>query len=141
MNTKRKTTPTLNLAKALRVIADDLSGDGAPIASVALHDAADRLLALEWKRVVMDETLRQIASSGKKGTRDRRNARATLHFLESQMTNDAPPTTCDWKHDSVSGVWNGTCGVAWELTSGTPSANSMRFCPNCGGVLKPEVGL
>lgn len=87
MSTKRKTTPTLNLAKALRVIADDLSGDGAPIASVALNDAADGLVELERKRVVMDETLRQIANSGKKGTRDRRNARATLRFLESLMTN------------------------------------------------------
>lgn len=44
---------------------------------------------VDTKLRVMTETLRQIANSGRNSTRDRRNARATLRFLDS-LTKDTP---------------------------------------------------
>lgn len=44
---------------------------------------------VDTKLRVMTETLRQIANSGRNSTRDRRNARATLRFLDS-LTTETP---------------------------------------------------
>ena len=41
---------------------------------------------------IMTETLQRIATSGRNSTRDRRNARATLRFLDSLMTHT--PNVC-----------------------------------------------
>lgn len=46
--------------------------------------------------------------------------------------------TCEWSEDE-DGVWNGTCGMAWELTNGTPKDNQMLYCPRCGGKLHEEA--
>lgn len=48
-----------------------------------------------------------------------------------------PTKTCEWSHaDDDTDLWEGTCGVAWSLSDGTPEENEMRFCPRCGGKLK-----
>ena len=44
-------------------------------------------------------------------------------------------THCTWTEDE-DGIWNGSCGVAWECTNDTPAANGMQYCPQCG---KPLV--
>ena len=44
-------------------------------------------------------------------------------------------THCTWTEDE-DGIWNGSCGVAWECPSDTPAANAMQYCPQCG---KPLV--
>jgi hypothetical protein len=35
-------------------------------------------------------------------------------------------------HDGDSDLWEGTCGVAWSLSDGTPKENGMGWCPKCG---------
>lgn len=44
---------------------------------------------VDTKLRLMADTLRQIANSGRNSTRDRRNARATLRFIDS-LTEDTP---------------------------------------------------
>lgn len=44
--------------------------------------------------------------------------------------------TCEWTYDDSEDSWNGTCGIKWALTEGTPEENEMRFCPGCGAALK-----
>lgn len=41
---------------------------------------------------------------------------------------------CHWSQDDE-GTWNGTCGVEWYMTEGTPQENEMNYCTNCGAVL------
>ena len=42
---------------------------------------------------------------------------------------------CGW-FTTGDGVWEATCGFAWELTNEEgPIENGMCFCPNCGGEL------
>jgi hypothetical protein len=40
--------------------------------------------------------------------------------------------TCAWKQNEYHGYWEGTCGLAWEFTSGTPESNGLWCCPRCG---------
>lgn len=56
---------------------------------VAVANIQKNIRMVDTKLRVMTETLRQIANSGKNSTRDRRNARATLRFLDSLM-KDTP---------------------------------------------------
>lgn len=53
---------------------------------------------------LMTETLQRIATSGRNSTRDRRNARATLRFLDS-LTKDTPndPSSATQPRGPVSG--------------------------------------
>lgn len=44
-------------------------------------------------------------------------------------------TKCEWKEDS-DGNWDTFCGETFCLEEGTPSENTYKFCPACGGVLK-----
>lgn len=44
--------------------------------------------------------------------------------------------TCEWTYDESEDSWNGTCGIKWVLTEGTPEENEMHFCPGCGAALK-----
>jgi hypothetical protein len=39
---------------------------------------------------------------------------------------------CEWTYDEDEDRWSGTCGVAWSLNDGSPTANKMKFCPECG---------
>lgn len=40
--------------------------------------------------------------------------------------------TCEWKQNVTHGYWEGTCGLAWEFTTGTPETNGFWCCPRCG---------
>lgn len=40
--------------------------------------------------------------------------------------------TCEWKQNESHGHWEGTCGLAWEFTTGTPETNGFWCCPRCG---------
>ena len=40
--------------------------------------------------------------------------------------------TCDWKENETHGYWEGTCGMVWEFTTGTPETNGFLYCPRCG---------
>lgn len=41
---------------------------------------------------------------------------------------------CEWKPSrEAEGVWEGTCGIMWELIEGDLHANGVNFCPECGG--------
>lgn len=48
--------------------------------------------------------------------------------------NPADNPVCKWTEDA-DGVWNGTCGIAWQCENDTPEANGMRCCPKCGRAL------
>ena len=50
----------------------------------------------------------------------------------------APRDTCVWRPSLQVDVdvWEGDCGITWELTTGTPDANGMHYCPRYGGKLK-----
>ncbi len=39
--------------------------------------------------------------------------------------------TCEWC-DDYDGVWQTTCGNAWQFNNGGPINNKMKFCPYCG---------
>ena len=47
---------------------------------------------------------------------------------------------CVWTYDDDSDSWDGTCGVKWILSDGTPKEHDMKFCPRCGAVLKAKEG-
>jgi len=42
---------------------------------------------------------------------------------------------CRWTHDEY-GAYDTECGNKFEVTTGTPEDNKMRFCPYCGHRLK-----
>ena len=42
------------------------------------------------------------------------------------------PDPCTWTWDHDEGCWVTGCGNAWEMTTGTPEDNGVRFCPFCG---------
>jgi len=42
------------------------------------------------------------------------------------------PELCYWDED-VSGIYHGTCGVAWEMSNHDGLiANKILYCPRCG---------
>lgn len=43
--------------------------------------------------------------------------------------------TCVWTEDP-DGVWEGSCGMMWNLESDTPAENGMNYCPRCGAKLE-----
>jgi hypothetical protein len=47
-------------------------------------------------------------------------------------TKQPAAATCDWSESGDGEYWEGSCGVAWTLTDGTPTDNEMHFCPRCG---------
>ena len=42
-----------------------------------------------------------------------------------------PVEACVWT-ESGDGPWEGSCGVVFDLVTGTPAENQMLFCPRCG---------
>lgn len=41
--------------------------------------------------------------------------------------------TCSWKQNECDGIFNGSCGIKWELSNyDTLENNHMNFCPHCG---------
>ena len=46
-------------------------------------------------------------------------------------TNQARAEHCDWT-ESIDGLWEGTCGSAWNFRVGGPVENKVNFCPHCG---------
>ena len=45
---------------------------------------------------------------------------------------------CKWKQDA-DGCWDTDCDHKYEIDSGTPSENEMKFCTFCGKKLKEEL--
>lgn len=43
--------------------------------------------------------------------------------------------TCEWEEDR-DGNWETACGEMFVIIDGTPTENSMRYCPYCGNGLK-----
>jgi len=39
---------------------------------------------------------------------------------------------CTWKRDHYHGMWDGSCGIAWQFESGSVADNGMNYCPKCG---------
>lgn len=47
---------------------------------------------------------------------------------------------CEWKQDdSESNIWQGECGMAFILESGTPDENDMIYCPKCGKLVRTII--
>lgn len=48
--------------------------------------------------------------------------------------------TCVWTRDADEQYghdsWDGTCGVKWCISVGTPAENGMNYCPRCGARLE-----
>jgi hypothetical protein len=48
--------------------------------------------------------------------------------------------TCVWHLDNPDErIYAAVCGDKWYLPEGTPSTNTMRYCPFCGGRLVVEA--
>lgn len=51
-----------------------------------------------------------------------------------------PDGVCTWTpdgwNDGWGNPWMADCGLAWELTEGTPKENDMLYCPACGRRIK-----
>ena len=39
---------------------------------------------------------------------------------------------CKWKYDDYLDTWDTQCGESFMLNVGTPTDNSMNYCPYCG---------
>ena len=40
---------------------------------------------------------------------------------------------CTWRMtDEYIGLWEGTCGAAWQFTNDGPQENNVNYCPQCG---------
>lgn len=49
------------------------------------------------------------------------------------MNIETTNKNCGWsRSDPDADLWEGSCGVSWCLTEGTPTENEVKFCPNCG---------
>lgn len=44
-------------------------------------------------------------------------------------------TKCEWT-ENEDGCWDAACGFKFEVIDGTPTENSMLYCPYCGKSLK-----
>lgn len=57
--------------------------------------------------------------------------RVSLAAVEKKV-KETPTSTCKWTVDD-DGVWHPGCGAnPYDLLTGTPSENSMRYCHFCG---------
>lgn len=44
---------------------------------------------------------------------------------------------CKWQEsDDETNCWDSDCGELFQLNTGTPTDNNMRFCCYCGGALE-----
>ena len=64
---------------------------------------------------------------------------AVLTVIRAALTDRRVP--CVWTEDADTESWDGTCGVKWCLTDGSPFENGMHYCPRCGAPLKQEQDL
>ena len=72
-----------------------------------------------------------------------RNQRALLAFAHATLAQATAHglvpilRTCVWSRgDDDTDKWEGSCGVAWSLSEGTPADNGMNYCPRCGAKLE-----
>lgn len=43
---------------------------------------------------------------------------------------------CEWSRE-YDDIWRSDCGLLWEFgNEGTPKANNMNYCPQCGKSLE-----
>jgi len=52
-------------------------------------------------------------------------------YLE-KLIQQEQSSVCEWTENESHGYWEGSCGLAWELTTGTPETNGVWCCPRCG---------
>lgn len=45
---------------------------------------------------------------------------------------------CTWEQDA-NGIYETSCGEAYEVSYGTPNDNEMRYCCYCGGKLVQKL--
>ena len=76
------------------------------------------------------------------GQQNMRWGESRRDFLAGQHTTQdtGEMEVCVWTYDDDSDSWDGTCGVKWILSDGTPKEHDMKFCPRCGAVLKAKEG-
>jgi hypothetical protein len=55
----------------------------------------------------------------------------TLYHAETGRLGSGPSENCNWTENETDGHWEGTCGLAWEFTAGTPESNGFLYCPRC----------
>lgn len=47
---------------------------------------------------------------------------------------------CEWtQEDNENNTWQGQCGMAFVLESGTPDENEMIYCPKCGKLVRTII--
>jgi hypothetical protein len=60
--------------------------------------------------------------------------------MSIEMGNYEEVEPCLWREESDGfeslGIWHTECENAFQLSEGTPSENSMRYCCYCGKPLK-----
>lgn len=49
-----------------------------------------------------------------------------------------PRAVCHWIYDDLD-VWITSCGQEFNLEDGSPTDNSIRFCPYCGNGVEWEI--
>lgn len=54
--------------------------------------------------------------------------------FEDVAASSSPVQACHWD-EHMTGVWETSCGRMFEVTTGTPAENHMRFCYHCGKTL------
>jgi hypothetical protein len=54
--------------------------------------------------------------------------------FEDMAASSSPVQECRWD-ESMTGVWETSCERMFEVTTGTPAENQMRFCYHCGKTL------
>ena len=57
-------------------------------------------------------------------------------YKGSQTAGNSTPDHCEWFEDDDG--WHGSCGKAWEFTYDGPTENGLKFCMNCGKLVRLE---
>lgn len=61
--------------------------------------------------------------------------RDRLGELRYTLAWETRPRECEWREDWD--AWATSCRHMFEFTDGTPEDNHMKYCPFCGGILRP----
>jgi len=60
------------------------------------------------------------------------NAAINYGALVQELEKEKPETTT-WTYDKNDDAWAcQSCDLYWQLISGTPQENGVKFCPQCG---------
>jgi hypothetical protein len=90
---------------------------------------------------MVDRGMIEVLDEKRKGSRCGRmqQVRRTLPppFIPIKVVTNRRKNVCVWTFgpNQHYEVWDSTCGIEWNLESGTPHENEMNYCPSCGGKL------